>query len=87
MNSKIKIAKDMLAIAKELMAGDFSDRNTFNQITKTKTTMPEFRKLKQVFQPKQAEAGEEEDGLSDSTMDKVAEELLAVAKELMNDGE
>jgi len=86
MNSKIKIAKDMLAIAKELTAGDFSDRNTFNQITKTKTTMPEFRKLKQVFQPKQAEAGEE-DGLSDSTMDKVAEELLAVAKELMNDGE
>ena len=31
--------------------------------------------------------GDEEDDLSDNTMDKVAEELLAVANELLNDGE
>ncbi len=83
MNSNIRIAKEMLTIARELVAGDFADRNTFNQITKTKTTMPQFKQLKKVFKS----ADDEENDFSDASMDKVAEELLAVAKELMADGE
>ena len=83
MNSNIRIAKEMLRIAKELVAGDYSDRNTYNQITKTKTTMPQFRQLKKVCKS----AEEEGDDLANDTMDKVAEELLEVARELVGDGE
>ena len=81
MNSNTRIAREMLRIAKELAtAGDYTDRNTFNQITKTKTTMPQFKQLKKVFQ-----GGDDGDGLDDGTMDRVAEELLQVASELLND--
>lgn len=83
MNSNIRIAKEMLRIAKELVAGDYSDMNTYNQITKTKTTMPQFRQLKKVFKS----ADDEGDDLANDTMDKVAEELLEVARELVGDGE
>lgn len=81
MNSNVRIAREMLRIAKELAtASDFSDRNTYNQITKTKTTMPQFKQLKKVFQ------GEDEgNDLSNDTLGKVAEELLQVANELLND--
>ena len=82
MNSNIRIAKEMLKIAKELVAGDYSDRNTYNQITKTKTTMPQFRQLKKVFK-----SADEGDDLANDTMDKVAEELLEVARELVGDRE
>ena len=83
MNSNIRIAKEMLRIAKELTAGDYADRNTYNQITKTKTTMPQFKQLKKVFKS----ADDEGDDLANDTMDKVAEELLEVARELVGDGE
>ena len=82
MKNSIRMAKDMLKIAKDLVSSDFSDRNTYNEIIKTKTTMPQFKKLKQVFQPKKA--GEEDD-LSEASMDRIAEELLAVAKELVGE--
>ena len=82
MNSNIRIAKEMLKIAKELVAGDYSDRNTYNQITKTKTTLPQFRQLKKVFK-----SADEDNDLANDTMDKVAEELLEVARELVGDGE
>lgn len=81
MNSNIRIAKEMLKIAKELVAGDYSDRNTYNQIAKT--TMPQFRQLKKVFKS----ADDEGEDLANDTMDKVAEELLEVARELVGDGE
>ena len=83
MNSNIRIAKEMLKIAKELVAGDYSDRNMYNQITKTKTTMPQFKQLKKVFKS----TDDEGDDLANDTMDKVAEELLEVARELVGDGE
>ena len=83
MNSNIRIAKEMLRIAKELVAGDYSDMNTYNQITKTKTTMPQLRQLKKIFKS----ADNEGDDLANDTMDKVAEELLEVARELVGDGE
>lgn len=82
MNSNIRIAKEMLKIAKELVAGDYSDRNTYNQITKTKTTMPQFKQLKKVFK-----SADEDNDLTNDTMDRVAEELLEVARELVGDGE
>ena len=84
MNSNIRIAKEMLRIAKELVAGDYSDMNTYNQITKTKTTMPQFKQLKKVFKSADEEG---DDDLANDTMDKVAEELLEVARELVGDGE
>ena len=83
MNSNIRIAKEMLKIAKELVAGDYSDMNTYTQRTKTKTTMPQLRQLNKIFKS----ADDEGDNLANDTMDKVAEELLEVARELVGDGE
>ena len=79
MNSNMRMAREMLEVARELVASDYSDRNTYNQITKTKTTMPQFKQLKKVFQ------SDEDDELCNGSLDKVAEELLAVANELMKE--
>lgn len=78
MNSNIRMAREMLRIAKELAtAGQYQDFQNERNFLKN----PTFQNYKN--RPKQKSA--EEDDLSDSTMDKVAEELLAVANELLND--
>ena len=80
MNSNIRIAREMLRIAKELVAvSDFSKRNNFNKSTGLKLNQSQFKSVRESL------AGDEDGELSDSTMDRVAEELLAVANELLND--
>ena len=82
MNSNIRIAREMLRIAKDLVSmSDFSKKNTFNKAMGTKLNTTQFKDVSKAI------TGDEEDDLSDNTMDKVAEELLAVANELLNDGE
>lgn len=81
-NSNTKIAKELLHIAKALVAGDEVKRQTYNQITKTKTNPYQFKQLKNVF----TSNDESDDGYEDP-MDKVAEELLGIANELLNEEE
>lgn len=82
MNSNIRIAQEMLRIAKDLVAvSDFSKKNTFNKAMGTKLNTTQFKDVSKAI------TGGDEDDLSNSTMDMVAEELLKVAQELLNDGE
>ena len=82
MTENVRIAKEMLAVARMLMAGDNSDRLKYNQITKTKTTPHEYGQLKKLWKQGDEEVDDE---FSDESMDKIAEELLSVASELMNE--
>ena len=82
MDSNIKIAREMLMIAKELVAvSDFSKKNTFNKAMGTKLNTNQFREVSKALK----QSDDEDEDLSDATMDKVAEELLTVASELLND--
>ena len=79
MKENLKIAKEMLEAAKELMAvNDFSKRRQFNQTTGLKLNQSQFKSVKESL-------AEEEDDISNEPMDKIAEELLAVASELMKE--
>lgn len=83
MNSNIKIAREMLRIAKDLVSmSDFSKKNTFNKAMGTKLNTTQFKDVSKAIT-----GGEGEEDLSDSTMDKVAEELLQVASELLKNVE
>ena len=84
MEGNIRIAREMLKIAKELVAvSDFSKRNTFNKAMGTKLNTTQFKEVSKAIN-----GGEGEGDLSNDTLDKVAEELLQVASELLsNKGE
>ena len=81
MNSNVKIAREMLRIAKDLVAtSDFSKRNNFNKSTGLKLNQSQFKSVRESL-------ADEEEFASNDTMDKVAEELLQVASELLKNGE
>jgi hypothetical protein len=79
MKENLKIAKEMLEAAKELMAvNDYSKRRTFNQTTGLKLNQSQFKSVKESL-------ADDEDDISNEPMEKIAEELLAVASELMKE--
>lgn len=81
MNSNMKIAREMLRIAKDLAAtSDFSKRNNFNKSTGLKLNQSQFKSVRESL-------ADEEESASNDTMDKVAEELLQVASELLKNEE
>lgn len=79
LDSGTKIAKELLHVAKVLVAGDEVQRQTYNKITKTKTNPYQFKQLRNVF------TSDDELDDSEDAMNKVAEELLGIANELLND--
>lgn len=81
MNDNIKLAKEMLEAAKELMAtSDFSKKNTFNKAMGTKLNTTQFKEVSKAL------TGEDEsDDIENAPMEKIAEELLAVAHELIGE--
>ena len=82
MDDNLKIAKEMLTIAKMLVAkNDFSKRNEFNKSMGTKLTTPQFKSVQKAL------TGDEEEDLENAPLEKVAQELLSVASELMKDAE
>lgn len=87
-NSNTKIAKELLQIAKILIAGDAGDAYTLNDIFKPQKrfTHPQVQRLKQVLTPPKPKAKPVESNDNDDAMDKVAEELLGIANELINEG-
>lgn len=81
MNSNIRIAQEMLRIAKDLVAvSDFSKRNNFNKSTGLKLNQSQFKSVRESL-------ADEEESASNDMMDKVAEELLQVASELLKNEE
>lgn len=81
MNSNMKIAREMLRIAKDLVAtSDFSKRNNFNKSTGLKLNQSQFKSVRESL-------ADEDESASNDTMDKVAEELLQVASELLKNEE
>lgn len=83
MDDNLRIAKEMLTIAKMLVAkNDFSKRNEFNKSMGTKLTTPQFRKVQDALT-----GDDEEEDLENAPLEKVAQELLSVASELMKDAE
>jgi len=81
MNDNIKLAKEMLEAAKELMAtSDFSKKNTFNKAMGTKLNTTQFKEVSKAL------TGEDEsDDIENAPMEKIADELLAVAHELIGE--
>lgn len=83
MDDNLKIAKEMLTIAKMLVAkNDFSKRNEFNRSMGTKLTTPQFKSVQKALT-----GDDEEEDLENAPLEKVAQELLSVASELMKDAE
>ncbi len=90
MKDNLKIANEMLAIAKMLMASEQTaagitqnDINTFQKVVqKKKPTRKDMTDFGNIFRKGE---DEEETDLSDGSMDRIAEELLAVASELLKE--